>query len=201
MNEAIHPSRQKFIDAATALVRERGYAATSVDDICARAGIGKGSFFHHFKSKEELLLASIEQWNAFTSEAFRTAAYRQLADPRDRVLGYVDLRIELLDRPIAEFSCLLGTLVQEVYASHPVLLAASDGAMSAHIDELVEDIAAAKTLYAPDAEWSAESLGYFIQAALQGSFIYAKAKSGPDVARSDLAHLKRYLETILPTGK
>ena len=73
--------------------------------------------------------------------------------------------------------------------------------MSAHIDELVEDIAAARALYAPDAEWSAESLGYFIQAALQGSFIYAKAKSGPDVARSDLAHLKRYLETILPTGK
>ena len=201
MNEAIHPSRQKFIQAAIALVREQGYAATSVDDICTRAGIGKGSFFHHFKSKEELLLASIEHWNAFTGEAFRTAAYRGLPDPRDRVLGYVDLRVDLLDRPIAEFSCLLGTLVQEVYASHPALLAASDGAMSAHIDELVEDIAAAKTLYAPDAEWSAESLGYFIQAALQGSFIYAKAKSGPDVARSDLAHLKRYLETILPTGK
>ena len=201
MNEAIHPSRQKFIQAAIALVREQGYAATSVDDICTRAGIGKGSFFHHFKSKEELLLASIDHWNAFTGEAFRTAPDRQLPDPRDRVLGYVDLRVEILDRPIAEFSCLLGTLVQEVYASHPVLLAASDGAMSAHIDELVEDIAAARALYAPDAEWSAESLGYFIQAALQGSFIYAKAKSGPDVARSDLAHLKRYLETILPTGK
>ena len=201
MNEAIHPSRQKFIQAAIALVREQGYAATSVDDICTRAGIGKGSFFHHFKSKEELLLASIEHWNAFTAEAFRTAPYRGLADPRDRVLGYVELRIELLDRPIAEFSCLLGTLVQEVYASHPALLAACDGAMSAHIDELVEDIAAARALYAPDAEWSAESLGYFIQAALQGSFIYAKARSGPDVARSDLAHLKRYLETLFPTGK
>ena len=68
MNEAIHPSRQKFIQAAIALVREQGYAATSVDDICTRAGIGKGSFFHHFKSKEELLLASIEHWNAFTGE-------------------------------------------------------------------------------------------------------------------------------------
>ena len=113
----------------------------------------------------------------------------------------IEMRVEILDRPIAEFSCLLGTLVQEVYASHPALLAASDGAMSAHIDELVEDIAAARALYAPDAEWSPESLGYFIQAALQGSFIYAKAKSGPDVARSDLAHLKRYLETLFPTGK
>ena len=37
-----HPSRQKFIDAAIAVVREQGYAATSVEEICARAGIGKG---------------------------------------------------------------------------------------------------------------------------------------------------------------
>ena len=198
MNEAIHPSRQKFIDAATALVRERGYAATSVDDICARAGIGKGSFFHHFKSKEELLLASIEHWNGFTGEVFRTAPYRQLAAPRDRILGYVDFRIAILDRPVSEFACLLGTLVQEIYQSHPTLLAACDAGMSTHIDELVADIAAAKALHAPDAAWTPESVGYFIQAALQGAFIYAKAKRGPEVARSDLSHLKRYLETILP---
>jgi TetR/AcrR family transcriptional repressor of nem operon len=200
VNETTHPSRQKFINAAIALVREQGYAGTSVDDICARAGVGKGSFFHHFKSKEELLLASIEHWNAFTGEVFRTAPYRRLADPRDRVLGYVDFRVAILDRPISEFACLLGTLVQEVYTSHPALLAACDGGMSTHIDELVADIAAAKAVHAPDGEWTAESVGYFIQAALQGAFIYAKAKRGPEVARSDLAHLKRYLETILPTG-
>jgi TetR/AcrR family transcriptional repressor of nem operon len=200
VNDAAHPSRRKFIDAATALVREQGYAGTSVDDICARAGIGRGSFFHHFNSKEELLLAAIDHWNAFTGEVFRTAPYRHLADPRDRVLGYVDFRVAILDRPISEFACLLGTLVQEVYASHPALLAACDGGMTSHIDEIVADIAAAKALYAPKAEWTPESLGYFIQATLQGAFIYAKAKHGPEVARSDLAHLKRYLETILPTG-
>ncbi len=195
-----HPSRQKFIDAAIALVREQGYAATSVDDICARAGMKKGSFFHHFKSKEELLIAAIEHWNAFTGEVFRTAPYRLLDDPRDRVLGYVDFRVAILDRPVSEFSCLLGTLVQEVYASHPALVAAADGGMSGHIDEIVVDIAAAKALYAPDADWTAESVGYFIQATLQGSFIYAKAKHGPDVARSNLAHLRRYLETLFPRG-
>jgi len=198
MNEIIHPSRQKFIDAVIALVREQGYAGTSVDDICARAGMKKGSFFHHFRSKEDVLLASIDHWNSFTGDAFRSAPYRRLADPRDRVLGYVDFRIALLDRPIAEFACLLGTLVQEVYASHPALLAAADAGMSDHIDEIVADIAAAKALYAPDAEWTPDSVGYFIQAALQGSFIYAKAKQGPDVVRSNLAHLKRYLETIFP---
>lgn len=200
MTEAIHPSRQKFIDAAIALIREQGYAGTSVDDICARAGMKKGSFFHHFKSKEELLLAAIAHWNTFTGDVFRTAPYRQLADPLDRLLGYVDLRIALLDMPITEFSCLLGTLVQEVHASHPALLAAAEGGMSGHIDEIVADIVAAKALYAPAADWTPESLGYFIQAALQGSFIQAKARQGADVARANLAHLRRYLETLFPRG-
>lgn len=193
-----HPSRQKFIDAAIAIVREQGYAATSVDDICARAGVGKGSFFHHFKSKEELLLAAIEHWNAFTGAVFASAPYRQLDDPRDRLLGYVDFRVAILDRPIPEFACLLGTLVQEVYRSHPALLSACDAGMSGHIDELVADAAEAKALHAPDAEWTPESVGFFIQAVLQGSFILAKAKNGADVARDNLAHLRRFLETLFP---
>jgi len=200
MNDTTHPSRQKFIDAATALIREKGYAGTSVDDICARAGLRKGSFFHHFKSKEELLLAAIEHWNNFTGEVFANAAYRRLADPRDRLLGYVDLRVDILDRPIPEFSCLLGTLTQEVYASHPTLLAAASDGMAGHIDELVGDVVLAKSLYAPDADWTPESVGFFMQAALQGSFVQAKATGGADVARANLAHLRRYLETILPTG-
>ena len=193
-----HPSRQKFIDAAIAIVREQGYAATSVDEICARAGVGKGSFFHHFKSKEELLLAAIGHWNAFTGAVFAEAPYRSLSDPRDRLLGYVDFREAILDRPIPEFACLLGTLVQETYRSHPALLAACDEGMSAHIDELVADAAEAKALYAPDAAWTPESVGYFIQTVLQGSFIFAKAKNGADVARENLAHLRRYLVSLFP---
>ena len=193
-----HPSRQKFIDAAIAVVREQGYAATSVDDICARAGVGKGSFFHHFKSKEELLLAAIEHWNAFTGAVFANAPYRQLADPRDRLLGYVDFRVAILDRPVPEFTCLLGTLVQEVFQSHPALLAACDAGMSSHIDELVADAAEAKALYAPTADWTPESVGFFIQAVLQGSFIFAKAKNGAEVARDNLAHLRRTLEALFP---
>lgn len=199
MNDTTHPSRQKFIDAATALVREQGYAGTSVDDICARADLRKGSFFHHFKSKEDVLLAAIGHWNTFTGAVFANAPYRKLADPRDRLLGYVDLRADILDRPIPEFSCLLGTLTQEVYASHPALLAAASDGMAGHIDELVADVAAAKAIYAAAAEWTPESVGYFMQAALQGSFIQAKATGGADVARQNLAHLKRYLESIFPT--
>ena len=66
------------------------------------------------------------------------------------------------------------------------------------VDELVADAAGAKALHAPDADWTPESVGFFIQAVLQGSFIFAKAKNGAEVARDNLAHLRRYLESLFP---
>jgi TetR/AcrR family transcriptional repressor of nem operon len=51
-------------------------------------------------------------------------------------------------------------------------------------------------LYAPDAPWCAQGVGYFMQAVLQGAFIFAKAKQGPEVALECLQHLRRYLETL-----
>ena len=55
---------------------------------------------------------------------------------------------------------------------------------------------AAKLLYAPNATWSAEGLGLFTQAVIQGSFILAKAKIGPEIATECLGHLRRYLEML-----
>jgi TetR/AcrR family transcriptional regulator, transcriptional repressor for nem operon len=62
---------------------------------------------------------------------------------------------------------------------------------------VANDIEAAKALYASDdATWSAESLALYTQAVLQGAFVLAKAKGGPEVARDCVAHLRRYLEQL-----
>jgi TetR/AcrR family transcriptional regulator, transcriptional repressor for nem operon len=189
-------TRTKLLDAARDVIRAKGYTATTVDDICSAAGVTKGSFFHHFASKEQLGIAAIEQFGVMAAAIFSSAPYSKMPDPLDRVLGYVDFRASMLDREIAEYTCLMGTSVQEVYATHPDIRAACERGMSEHVAELVRDIEAAKQKYAPDAPWSAESVGYFMQSVLQGSFIFAKAKQGPEVAVESLAHLRHYLETL-----
>ena len=188
--------KTKLLSAALHVVRAKGYAATTVEDICNEAGVTKGSFFHHFKSKDELALAAAAHWGALTEGFFAAAPYRKLPDPLKRLLGYVAFRGEILQGELPDYTCLLGTLVQETYATHPDIRAACDRGMSAHIAELTRDVEAAKKLYAPKATWSAESVGYFIQAVLQGSFIFAKAKQSPDVVHESLAHLRRYLEAL-----
>ena len=62
MVEARHESKTKLLDAALGVIRAKGYSATRIEDICEAAGLTKGSFFHHFKGKEELALAAAEHW-------------------------------------------------------------------------------------------------------------------------------------------
>ncbi len=69
------------------LVRRNGYASTSVDDLCARAGVTKGAFYHHFKSKDELAVAGARHWSEGTRLFFAAAPYHKHKDPLMRVLG------------------------------------------------------------------------------------------------------------------
>jgi TetR/AcrR family transcriptional repressor of nem operon len=127
---------------------------------------------------------------------FSAAPYRKLDDPLARLLGYVDFRRAILTGELPEYTCLLGTMVQETYATHPAIRRACERQIAGHAATLVADIAEAKKRRAPRAKWSAESLALFTQAAIQGAFVLAKAKHGPEVADDCLAHLRRYLELL-----
>src|SRR5471030_2226070 len=89
-------TRTRLLDAARDVIRAKGYSATTVDDICARAGVTKGGFFHHFESKQRLGVAAVERFEAMAAEIFASAPYSQNPDPRERVLGYVDFRASML---------------------------------------------------------------------------------------------------------
>lgn len=191
-------SRTRILSAALGLFREHGYTATTVEDLCRAAKVTKGSFFHHFESKEAAALAAIAYWNEATGALFAHAAYQELEDPRERLLAYLDLRGELIQGELAEFTCLLGTLVQETFASHPALQAACGAGMEAHIQTLLPTIEAARQQYAPQANWSAESLARYTQAVLQGAFVLAKAMHAPSIVLDALGHLRQHIEQLLP---
>jgi TetR/AcrR family transcriptional repressor of nem operon len=191
------PSKTRLLDAALHVIRAKGYAATTVDDICHQAGVTKGSFFHHFKTKDDLALAAIAHWRAMTEAFFAAAPYHQPQDPLDRLLGYLDLRAAILSGELPHYTCLLGTLVQETYDTHPHLRAACHQALASHIAALTSDVEAAKALHAPNAPWSSQSVGSFIQAVLQGSFIFAKAQQSPAILLENIDHLRRYLRSLL----
>jgi TetR/AcrR family transcriptional repressor of nem operon len=193
-------ARMRLLDAAVDVIRAQGYSATTVDDVCHRAGLTKGGFFHHFRSKEDCAVAAAAHFAARAETLFESAAFRNYDDPRERVLGYVDFRKAILQGDLPQFTCLLGTMVQEAYETHPVIRAACDRYIGEHAAFVGQDIAQAKSLYAPDAEWTPESLALFTQSVIQGAFILAKAQHGAAVAADCLDHLRRYLEGLFASG-
>jgi TetR/AcrR family transcriptional regulator, transcriptional repressor for nem operon len=68
-----HESKTKLLNATLHTIRAKGYTAARIEDICDAAGLTKGSFFHHFKSKEDLALAAAEHWGAVTGGLFAAA--------------------------------------------------------------------------------------------------------------------------------
>ena len=115
-------ARQVLLEAALGLICEQGYASTSVDELCAQAGVTKGAFFHHFPTKEALAIAAANHWSKITGAFFESAPYHKHSDPLERVLGYLDFRKAILTGEIAEFTCLVGTMVQEIYGTNPDIL-------------------------------------------------------------------------------
>ena len=174
----------------------QGYAATTVDDLCQAAGVTKGAFFHHFKTKEALGVAAADFWAETSGEFFANASYHDHDDPLGRVLAYVDFRKSIIDGDLVEWTCLAGTMTQEAYRSHPAIRDACAAAILGHAETLEADIAAAMNERGVTADWSAASLARHTQAVLQGAFILAKATNDTGAAHESVDHLRRYIELL-----
>ncbi|WP_339693817.1 TetR/AcrR family transcriptional regulator [uncultured Parasphingorhabdus sp.] len=195
-------ARAKLLDAAIKLVRHSGFSATSVDQICAEAKVTKGAFFHHFASKEALGAAAAKAWTERAEQLiFTLPEWTRMPDPLDRLLTHIDFRAAMIEGSAEDFTCFVGTMVQESFASSDILREASDASLTAYAERLAEDIEAAIDQHGivnniAGGGISALSLAYHVQAVLQGAFILAKAKGSPEIARDNIRHLKHYVSLL-----
>lgn len=189
-------ARTRLLEAARDVIRQKGFAATSVDDMCQSAGVTKGAFFHHFKTKDALGVAAANYWAETTSALFAGAPYHEPDDPLDRVLAYLDFRKGIIGGETFEYTCLVGTMTQEVHDSAPAIRDACAASIFGHAATLEADIEAARMQHGIDADWTADSLARHTQAVLQGGFILAKATEDPELARESVDHLIRYLRGL-----
>lgn len=193
-------ARTRLLEAARDVIRAQGYAGTTIDDLCKAASVTKGAFFHHFENKEALGVAAAAYWAETTSALFASAPYHDHEDPLDRLMGYIEFRRSIIAGDLAEFTCLVGTMTQEVYGSHPAIREACAASIFGHAATLEPDIAEAMKRHRIKADWSVESLANHTQAVLQGAFILAKAKADPEVAIESVDHLIRYVRLLFGSG-
>jgi len=92
------PVRAAIVKTASRLFYQQGYSNTGINQIIAEAGIAKSSLYQHFRSKEELLLAYLEETGLQTIEALGNAA-EQGNTPKEKLLSIFDYLEILVDQP------------------------------------------------------------------------------------------------------
>ncbi|KAA2243281.1 TetR/AcrR family transcriptional regulator [Chitinophaga agrisoli] len=104
--------REVIVGTATRLFYRQGYSNTGINQIVDEAGIAKSSLYHYFKSKEDLLMAYLEETGAKTHAALKAAA-DEVNEPRDKVVAIFDY-LEGLVQQKDFFGCNFLNIVYEL---------------------------------------------------------------------------------------
>jgi TetR/AcrR family transcriptional repressor of nem operon len=190
----------KLLGAAERLMLEKGFNATSVEDICSASGLTKGSFFHYFESKEQLGKAVLEYFSERREKEFEKAEYRKLSDPLDRVFGaienYATVSRRTFEDPEAFAGCLIGNLAQELSNVYPTIRSQCVDCFTQVAKELEGDLKLAKVQYAPKSHIDPEALAEHFVMIMQGAMVIAKTQQNPKPILAGLQNYEKYLRFL-----
>ncbi len=187
-------TKRKLVEASVELMRKKGFNATTVDHICAAAGVTKGGFFHYFKSKEDIAKTSIEWFGESKAREFRAAPFRKLSDPLDRVYGRLDYARNSVGGPDRlTKGCAIGMIAQELSFTHPELRNICQDYFSRLAKDLAQDLADAKALHAPDADFDPGKVAMLYVSMMQGSLMLAKTSEHNTVLMENIEQFRHYI--------
>ena len=183
------------MDSAQAVMMTKGYAGTSVDEVCAKAKVTKGNFFYYFKSKENLGQELIERFSATTKNGLCCAADGGGKDPLGRIYACLDFMAEMANQPDFK-GCLVGTFSQESEAISPKLRSLCGKNFEEGSDFFRRDFQEAIKKYPPKTPVDPKALADFFLSGVQGSFVLMKAKGDAKIVCSNLKLMRAYIRSI-----
>lgn len=117
--------RAQIVEAADRLFYQQGFDHTSFADIADAVGISRGNFYYHFKTKDEILDAVIEQ-RVINTQGMLDQWEIEGDTPEERIRSFIDILIMNGDK-IRQFGCPVGTLTSELAKlGHPALSDANE---------------------------------------------------------------------------
>ncbi|OFW57289.1 MAG: hypothetical protein A2V52_08530 [Actinobacteria bacterium RBG_19FT_COMBO_54_7] len=186
-------TRKRIVDSATNLIYEKGYAATTVDDVIRQADATKGSFYHHFSSKEELGRAVIDNASSYIAQRIGKVLDRERSSPLRRIeiiLGEIQRIVESAG---CERGCIIGNLALEMsqrYEEFRAGVAEVFKSWSSSIASQLDEMKAAGLL---SADFDGNAYADFAIAAVEGGIMMSKLTRDPSPMRNSISFV---LETL-----
>jgi len=174
------------VRAATSWIFAHSYAAASVDELCAQAGVGKSSFYHFFPSKHDLALAALDHYWAWYQRHHLAPAFADDVPPQERVGRLFELAYEsqraVRDATGRLSGCMVGNLALEMGAQDEAIRAKVDGILAewaGYFERALREAADAGAAPQVDVPTAARAL----LAYLEGVMLLAKAHDDPELIR------------------
>jgi TetR/AcrR family transcriptional regulator, transcriptional repressor for nem operon len=193
-------TRERILESATGLVLERGFAGTSLDDILGAAGVTKGAFFHHFRSKAELGTALVERYaraDLLALESLWGQADRLSRDPLQRVLLFLGLFAESIDALAGENpGCLYVSFVYERQLGDESARDTIESTVLTwrrHLRERLDEVA---EHYPPRIPVDLDAVADLVFTTNEGAYVLARATGQPKLLRDQLLQVRNYVELL-----
>lgn len=189
------PTREKIVEIACTLMRQKGFHATTLEDIVRELGMSKGSFFHYFKTKEELGYAVIESYRTRLMKIMNEAFEQADKSPLERMNLYFETWIQnFLKKGVTGCPC--GVLAQELSDRHDgfrLKLVEIFDQFTQEWTKLFEEAKACGELYA---KVDCQKLAEFLVGDFQGAILLTKTTRDIDRFRRHLVHTRNYLSSL-----
>jgi len=193
-------TKDRILDTAQGLVLERGFAATSLDDIISATGLTKGAFFHHFRSKADLARKLVERFAANDFQLFDDWERRAAAladDPYQAVVIFIKLFEEwLASLPTPFAGCLFAVYVYENDAFDADINAFVRTSLERWQDYYERMFAAVLAARRPKTDVTARELAETYISTMEGAFILARAYKEPELIVRQSRLFRDYLKLL-----
>jgi TetR/AcrR family transcriptional repressor of nem operon len=171
-------SKERILAAAKELFLARGYAATTVDAICEKAGLTKGSIYYFFDSKEDLGLAVLDWYLRQGAQMLASGPYVRIVDPVEKAFAFLK-HLEKCSPELWNGGCLLGSFALELADTNSRMQQAVARMFQALADQIAEKLQPIAARCAGKQAPSACELADTLLGTIEGSIILAKAHRNP----------------------
>jgi TetR/AcrR family transcriptional repressor of nem operon len=193
-------TREAILEAATELMHLKGYQATTLDDVLRESGVGKGNFYYHFKSKEDLGYAILDQIVASFLGRTVEPCFSDASTPRlTQIRCFLDRVLAAQRERNCVGGCALGNLASELSDVHEGFRARLSGVFSAWRERLTGALAEAQAAGSVGPDCRPEAVAQFLVASLEGAILMTKLTKDIVVMERCVEELKRYL-TLYEAG-
>jgi TetR/AcrR family transcriptional repressor of nem operon len=192
----VNQSKERILAAAKELFLACGYAATTVDAICEKAGLTKGSFYYSFDSKEDLGLAVLD-WSLRRSvRMLASGPHVRITDPVEKAFAFLK-HLEKCSPDLWSAGCLLGSFALELADTNSRMQQAVAGMFQAVADNFAENLQPIAAKCAGKQARAASELADTLLGVVEGSIILAKAHRDPTRIPKAIRGFRRSLETLI----